>query len=162
MVPIFNLTLAWSDYNKHYLSDRCVSVNAVNFTEAPCSGLMNTAVIVGSRVTFDCHYHDPSNYILWYRYKLVNNTVPKREQVSSGSDVRKEFKDRYEVKIDLKNKRASLSINAVQLEDAGLYALQQSSGGFATCITVDLIVLGKYLLSNIYARSMHCASLLGR
>ena len=46
----------------------CVSVDAVGYNEIHCNGMLNTAVIVGSNVTFQCYNHNLTNNIEWYHY----------------------------------------------------------------------------------------------
>ena len=129
-------------------------VDARNYDEARGTGLFNTAAIVGSLVTFECYYHNTTgDNTAWYRYAKVNTTV-NQVRVSAGSRVAPGLRNRFKVQIDERNKRVSLSIDDVQLNDSGMYARINTINGHYTYNTMDLIVMGKNLLSNIVYKTL--------
>ena len=129
-------------------------VDARNYDEARGTGLFNTAAVVGSLVTFECYYHNStSDSTSWYRYSRVNTTM-NWVKVSAGSRVTTGLTDIFKVQIDERNKQVSLSIDAVQLNDSGMYACISPINGKYTYNTMDLIVMGKNLLPNVVCETL--------
>jgi len=112
---------------------------------------VNTAVVVGSDVTFSCRSssaHRPhrantttSSSFRWYHYRpsSVRPLV-----VHTGLHRRREFAERHDVVADLATGFSRLAIGGVRLEDAGVYSCYElSARPTAARLAFQLTVLGK-------------------
>ena len=106
--------------------------------------LLNTAVIVGSDVSFNCQPQSPNNNrssFRWYYYRPSSN---QPQVVHTGLTVRSKFAARHDVIADRTSGRSQLTISDVTLEDAGCYSCYELSASHtATRLSFELIVLGK-------------------
>ena len=105
---------------------------------------VNTAVVVGSDVTFSCCPQSgaSSTSFRWYYYPPSSN---QPQVVHTGFRLRQQFAARHDVITDHTSGRSQLTITGVRLEDAGRYSCYElSASPTATKLAADLIVLGKY------------------
>lgn len=101
----------------------------------------NTAAVVGSIVSFQCH-SDTNSTFRWYHFTPGSNTDNK--VVHTGKKRNEAvYDERFQVTFNNSTGWTELTINDVQLSDAGIYCCYEIRTSESQKPTAELVVLGE-------------------